>query len=147
MRPKVFLDTNVLLDVLLPDRPFTAASLRILDMAKKQVLELAVTTQSLIDLYYIALRLRVKRDEIDRLVNWLCSHVNVETIDVFDLSEAVKAGTPDPEDEAQYIHSISTGCDFFLTGDKAMLQRPSSFDIRILSPQQLLDMGQVLPAD
>ena len=137
MRPKLFLDTNILLDALLKDRLCNEASLRVLDMGKSHVVELAVTTQSLIDVYYIALRLKVRRLEIDRLVGWLCGHVNVETIDAMELKDAL--GGDDPEDEAQYIHALSSGCDIFVTGDQELLKRHADYQIRIMSPAQFLE--------
>ena len=69
VRVKVFLDTNVLLDVLEGDRPSTVYSNLVFEAVRERLLEGVLTTQSIVDASYIA----SKREDSD--FNAFCRHI------------------------------------------------------------------------
>ena len=60
MKLKVFFDTNVILDVLLGDRPNSSASNFLFEVVKEGLMEGVVTTQSLLDAAYIVGKMRAE---------------------------------------------------------------------------------------
>ena len=84
---RVFLDTNVLLDTLLGNtRPAYVASTSILQAAKQGLLEVFITTQSIIDASYVCSRIPGYDDEsFNNAIKELLSFANIDHINVFDL--------------------------------------------------------------
>lgn len=50
---KLFLDTNVLLDILMDSRPSHLESAMILGLGEKGVAQIVITTQSIVDAAYV----------------------------------------------------------------------------------------------
>ena len=136
---KIFFDTNIVLDILDPRRPSGRESTIILNEALSHSLEIVVTTQSIVDCCYIALRTGILKSEVDVLVSWLSDHVNIRPITVSDIKEALRSGAPDFEDAAQLSCADSEGCDVFLTGDTRLLSYGTGSSMLMLTPQQFVD--------
>ena len=99
---KVFLDTNVLVDMLsVSKRPSTDFSDRIFQEIRNFRLEGVVTIQSIVDASYIFRHdngsLELFRDRILQIRNY----VNLEPLDFSDLQDALLSGQSDFEDELQ----------------------------------------------
>lgn len=136
---KVFLDTNILLDVLNDDRPCWKLSSLIMEEVKAHRIEAVVTTQSIVDSYYIAPKSGASKGVIDSFAQWLSDYVNVRPISVFDIQAAIRSGLPDFEDAAQVYCAEGENCDVFLTNDKRILQRNYGTSMLMLTPQQFVD--------
>lgn len=79
MKLKVFFDTNVILDVLLGDRPNSSASNILFEVVKEGLMEGVVTTQSLLDAAYIVGKMRAEsrgaiRQQILNLMKFRAYH-------------------------------------------------------------------------
>lgn len=137
MKSKVFLDTNVLMDVLLGNRPSSEASGIIFRAIKEGRMEGVITTQSLVD---AANCLEKKglffQDSFLKLFNFL----NVETLGTFDLRHACIHGRGDFEDDAQYAKADEVSCDFFVTNDRRFRQRYETEEgsIRFYTPEEMV---------
>lgn len=143
MRTKVFLDTNILVD-LATDRQGTVASHVVLSMVKRQALEAQVTTQSIIDTAYIARRQGASNERIEFLINEIRQYVNIGYIDSFNIKWALENPCGDFEDAAQYDAAYSSSCDFFLTRDKGILGRTENATVmKAITPEDFMD--QMLP--
>ena len=135
---KVFLDTNILLDLLAPGRPCADISSTVVDGLFKNRHEIMVTTQSLVDIYYIAQRFGVTKLEIDVLTSWMLNHSNVRSINCFDLRLALEDINPDFEDNAQIVRAEDSNCDIFLTSDKKIIARGLE-SMLVLTPEQFVE--------
>ena len=122
MKVKAFLDTNVLIDVLTGVRVSSEASSLIFEAVKRGYIEAVLSTQSIIDASY-AIRKEVDQDAFFKMVTWACDHINIASIDTFNLLAAVKSHSGDYEDDAQYDCALANYCDFFVTSDKKLLAR------------------------
>ena len=124
-RLKVMLDTNVLIDVLCPEgRPNAAFSATVFRAIKEGKLEGEISTQSIIDAAYVASRTEGNQLTVFKQhVRELFDYVNIDGIDSFSIRTALEGTGPDFEDEAQYAHAYDTGCDVFLTGDRAFIRQ------------------------
>ena len=118
---KLYLDTNVILDMLDPERTEADSTAILFDLARKKRIELVVSTQSIIDSYYIGGNLGITKDVMDRLMKWILDYLNVRAIDSIDMRQAMNMVFPDIEDNAQIAMADNAGCDFFITKDMEVL--------------------------
>ena len=137
---RVFLDTNVLLDTLLGNtRPAYVASTSILQAAKQGLLEVFITTQSIIDASYICSRIPDYNDNsFNNAVKELLNFANVDYINSFDLNRVLKARTGDFEDDAQFQHADFIECDALITSDKAFRNSKRETEMLFFSPEEFL---------
>lgn len=135
-RIKLFLDTNVLLDILVK-REGTVYAAAILEAARRSQVELVTTTQSFLDAAYI-MRSAAHREKYNKFLSWMLNNTNVEYLDTFDLKEGADSGGADLEDEAQVAHAISSACDYFITSDKELLKKDIP-GMAFVTPKDLVD--------
>lgn len=143
---KVFLDTNVLVDMLsVSKRPSTDFSDRIFQEIRNFRLEGVVTIQSIVDASYIFRHdngsLELFRDRILQIRNY----VNLEPLDFSDLQDALLSGQSDFEDELQCYHAESAGCDFFITSDKKLKNRHTNTGMQFCTPEEFVHVLNELP--
>ncbi|MBS1944076.1 MAG: PIN domain-containing protein [Bacteroidetes bacterium] len=106
---RVFLDTNVLLDVLDADRPFHADSTRIFKAVESQPLDLVLTGLSLVNTEYILRRQGVPKQKLRAFLATLCSFCATASTDLPQLEGAISADWPDFEDAVQYHAALTHG--------------------------------------
>ena len=117
---KVFLDTNVLLDILSDARPSHDDALTLLQVIKKRRLSACLTTQSIIDASYV--RTQSAKGSVAQFreaIRTLSSFLEVIAIDGYDLEAANDCQIPDYEDAAQIACALNNFCDAIITGDQA----------------------------
>ena len=120
MRVKVFIDTNVLMDVLLGDRASSEASGKIFNAVREGRLEGLLTTQTLIDAAYVLEKSRLPfQEQFLKLGNFF----NIENLDWFDIPQACLQGRGDFEDDAQYARAEESCCDAIITNDRQFRNR------------------------
>ena len=140
-RTKVFLDTNVLLDVFLQNRAYSRSSKIILRAIREYLLEGVITVQSLVDANYVLSKNgMVSQEDFFREVRHLMSFVNVEELGIFDVEEAISHPTGDFEDDLQFARARDGFCDYIITGDRQFQHRyqnhPSG--IAICTPEEFV---------
>ncbi|MBR0053423.1 MAG: PIN domain-containing protein [Bacteroidales bacterium] len=135
---KLFLDTNILLDILQGKRPSHQTSSLILEGAKKQLYEVQISIQSIADVTYIAIRNGIPFDAVSRLSSWMLDHVNVDGPDSFHLRDAIEGHTGDFEDDLHYAYAQDNACDIIITGDRQFIQRKTPGDILMMTPEEFV---------
>ena len=136
---KIYLDTNFLLDILIKDRPGSDEALLVLSLLKRFHIEIFCSTQSLLDIYFIAGRKKIIKQEIDVLCSWLVNYTNVRPIGWFEFKEALMSANPDIEDAAQIALAKTEHCDIFLTNDKRILDKERDDSLLFMSPAALIE--------
>ena len=132
---KVFLDTNVLLDLLLEERPGNKVAKTILTAAKAGCFDCFITTQSIIDAHYSARKCGISFNKFIQAIQTLRSFIKILAINELDLMWAIGNPTGDFEDDAQYGSAYNGVCDFFITRDKALYKLNSPFcSMTVISP-------------
>lgn len=130
---KIFVDTNVLLDTILPrkDRTFTENSALFLELRHTKEYELCVST---ISLATIAFYLKEKQDSIKRMKTLMKGITILDTL-ASDFSTALQSGQPDIEDAMQFSVAATNKCDLIATRDKTgFLKSP----IKFMTPEEIL---------
>ena len=139
---RAFLDTNVLLDYLVEGRPSSLSSAIIWDAAKTNRIEVFVTTQSILDMAYIALK-GEKGEIVKDFILWMANHINIRYIDSFDIINASKSDHSDFEDNAQLSRADMEGCDVFITNDRKILNRTDLQPLIVMTPEQFVDKMRI----
>lgn len=131
---KVFLDTNVCLDVILNREPFAVDAERIFEMGKQREIKLFVSAVSFTTIFYILKRLyRTKQALIDlKEFRKFVTITNVNTI-VIDL--ALQSEFHDFEDAVQYFSAKESDINLIITRNTKDFEGTS---IKVLTPKQFL---------
>lgn len=134
---RAFLDTNVLVDVLCPaQRPSAEASRLIFEAVRSGILEGFVTTQSILDAAYILSRLcdPFSRDAFGRSILKMSDFLNIESIHLFDIRNAVLRDHGDLEDDSLFAHAEALGCDAVITADRSFRNRKAGAGPQLFTP-------------
>lgn len=149
MKIKAFLDTNVLLDVIIGNRSSSPASVLIMEAVKKNLIETAVSTQSILDTAY-SLRGQIQQGEFYRFAEWLINYTNVDYISTYDIKNAIREDSGDFEDDAQVARALDTCCDVFVTGDKKLRKHYEGKHelLQFMSPEEFVCKlkGEAIPS-
>ena len=136
---KVFLDTNILVDFLCPERSGHEEAGKILSMILDGDIEAQISTQSIIDAAYIVqTKYGVSIEEFKEKIGYLRLRTNIGYVDSFNVKAAIADPDPDFEDSALIANAEYGFCDIFLTGDKKLLSRPKRPVMLIMTPQDFL---------
>lgn len=137
---KVFLDTNVLLDILIPGRPQGPASGTVFSQIRKGRLEAELSTQSIIDASYVCSRCEgFEPEQFRKSMLGLLGSINISGIDYFELREALLSGRKDLEDAAQAAHAWRANCDIVISGDKSFHMPGGETDIPVITPTEFVE--------
>ena len=137
---KVFLDTNVLVDYFMEERPHHDQALTIFSAAKSHRCEAVLTIQSILDAAYIATGRKsgVNPDGFKKAILDMLNDLNISHIDLFEIRDALLAPDMDIEDNALYAHAYSEACDVIITGDREFIQRKTPGDILMMTPEEFV---------
>ena len=131
---RVFLDTNVLLDVLLHREPFVHDSACVLNMGFKGKIALYSTPLSFSTCMFVARKMLGYANALEAL-KILEHHINVATMDSVQLHEALYAVAPDFEDMLQYHAAKAAECSHIVTRDERHFPQKG---IVVLSPTDFM---------
>ena len=139
-RTRVFLDTNIILDVLSSGtRLHREASRKIIQAVCNGEMEAFITTQSILDTQYVLSKEgSFSFSKFSQVMLFIMSFVNVIQIDGLSIREALKNPTGDFEDDAQFIQADSEGFDVIVTSDRRFLARQEDNGPLLLSPEDLI---------
>ena len=139
-RIKVFVDTNVLLDFVDPDREKHRIAREVFHLIYSNKVEAAVSTQSILDVVYLGRKTNsVSHKELRDAMLFLLTHTNSGYLDTFDLSTALKDPHTDIEDNAQISFAYNQCCDFIITNDKKMLSREVPKPMQVMTPEEFVN--------
>jgi predicted nucleic acid-binding protein len=131
---KVFVDTNVLLDVLLERREFFADSASVWTLAEWGRIRGLVSAVSLTNIYYITSRLEGQRTAV-KAVKLVRDSFHSVSCDDQIINQAIGSGIKDFEDAVQYCSALRAGADCLVSRD------PKHFrgaDLAVLAPGEFL---------
>jgi len=130
----LFVDTNVILDVLLQNEGFWEDSYRVFQLAEIGQARVCVSASSMTDVFYVArkkLTAPVARDAIGKLLDLF----TVIGVDGADLRNALSLPIEDMEDALQAWCATKAGADEFITRD---IDGFSEVSIPVITPAEVL---------
>ncbi len=131
---RVFVDTNVLLDVLVKRRQFYAESAAIWTLAEQGKIHGLVSAVSFTNVYYIVRRLRDHRTAM-AAVKLLRDTFGPVACDGQVINQAIDAGAKDFEDAVQYFSALRGDAACIVSRDPGHFPRS---DLAVLSPAEFL---------
>lgn len=133
---KIFLDTNIIIDLVLNRHPWVRYELVLLELSRQKKLSLAVSDISFLNLAY-AVRKVMSPDEIYAAMTDLLKYMNVAAAGESVIRSAVSLRWKDMEDCVQYLTARNEGADYIITRD---LTGFSLSDIPVMTPVEFLSI-------
>lgn len=112
---KVFIDTNVLVDLLLERDPWAGDAAIIFSMADRKEIELLCCSLSFSTAVYLMQRMKYSRKEIVTKLAIVKSLCTVTTVDGFVLDRVLQSDFPDLEDAMQHYSALAAGAEVIVT--------------------------------
>ena len=135
MTYRVFLDTNILMDVLVEREPFFLKSQQVLTEIRKLHFTPYLSGSSITDLYYICRKAGVKRGIILEYLKDLMKNFEVLIIDKESINQAIESGIKDFEDAVQILACKNGNIDLIVTRNKSDFENDW---IEVCTPQEFL---------
>ncbi len=114
---KIFLDTNVILDVLTKREPFYINSAKILTFVNEKIVSGYISAITVNNIYYILRKLKDK-DTAKNFITEILESFEIIPLTKDILTQANKISTRDFEDGIQFFSALGCGCDFLTRNDK-----------------------------
>jgi predicted nucleic acid-binding protein len=133
----IFIDTNVLIDVLAEREPFYADSARVWTLAEQGRVKGFISVISFNNIYYVVRRLRT-RQIADGMMVLLRDTFSAVALDEQILDQAIDAKRKNLEDAIQYYSAVHARVDCIVSRDADAF--PQS-DLPVLTPAELLIAG------
>lgn len=112
----VFLDSNIILDVLLKNGDFYDESRRVLTVTDTHPeIDLFISASSVTDIYYIVHKQIKDSEKVRGYLETLLSIVSIAGIDEACVKNALKSSWKDFEDAVQYESALQIRADYFVT--------------------------------
>jgi predicted nucleic acid-binding protein len=128
----VFIDTNVILDVLLQREGFWEESAKIFVLAEQGKIQACVSSSSITDIFYVSrkkLTLPIARKAIENLLNLF----EIVGVDESDLRGALTIPISDVEDALQAWCAKKAGAEAFITQN---IEDFNNIDIPVITPTE-----------
>ncbi len=139
MSMNVFIDTNVLIDVLAKREPFYTDSVRVWTLAEQGQIKGFISAISFNNIYYVIRRLRT-RQAANRMMVLLRDTFTPISLDKQILDQAIDSGFDDLEDAIQYFSAVRAEADCIVSRDASAFPRS---DLPVLAPAELLTAGSL----
>lgn len=137
---KVFLDTNVLIDYVLSERPKHATALEVFHLIFSHRVEAAISTQSVLDAAYICkTNPSFSIEAFSETMLYMLDRINTGYVDPWDIETALRTSSNDIEDNAQISFAYNQGCDVIITSDKKFLSREMPRPMRVMTPEDFVN--------
>jgi predicted nucleic acid-binding protein len=136
MKHKVFIDSDIILDVLAMREPFYNSAARLFTLIEKRKVEGFTSPIVFSNVHYV-LRKRISRQSTVDSLKYLKSLLQIVSIDKRIIELALNSIFNDFEDAIQYYCAEQNGIHYFITRNKIDYKRA---EISILTAQEFLAM-------
>ena len=130
----VFIDTNVLIDVLAKRDPFYGSSAQVWSLAENGSIHGLISAISFNNIYYVVRKLK-NRKTAERMMVLMRNAFDVTALDKQILGQAIDAGFKDFEDAIQYVSALHAGVDCLVSRNPRDFPRK---DLPVLSPEEFI---------
>ena len=114
---KIFLDTNILLDIFL-NRDFEISESKLIfEKVEQQEIIWCISSLSFPNFYYIARKFNKSR-EVFSFFEYLLLNFEIVDLCKYVLEESIQIDKIDFEDNIQYVSAINNNCEYIITRNK-----------------------------
>jgi len=121
---KVFVDTNVVLDVLLERHPFSEDSFMVFQLANLKRIKGYLSAASITDIFYFVRKKWRDFEEVYQKMNKLTQLFSVVSVSETTIANALALRWKDFEDAIQYMAAAECGVDCIVTRNAADYKMP-----------------------
>jgi predicted nucleic acid-binding protein len=114
VKPLLFVDTDIVLDLLARREPFYPAAAQLFSQAEVGSVTLCVSSLTFSNLFYI-LRKQVSGLQAHEILRTFKQLVKVVAVDAPIVEQALQSGFTDFEDALQYFAALGAGCTALIT--------------------------------
>lgn len=133
---KIFIDTNILVDLLVDREPFTKFAVQIFNQAEKEELKLFTSSHSIATTHYLLKKYSEEKQLRETLFN-LLDLIHIVAIDEDIIKKALKSKHKDFEDAIQMIAAYTIEkLDCIVTRNKKDFKLS---EVLVLSPDELVN--------
>jgi predicted nucleic acid-binding protein len=132
---RVFLDTNVIMDILIAGRPSSEASLKIVDRDITDDIRFSISALSIADIVY-SCRKHFSREYMLSRVSAFQKKWRILELSHFNIYEALSANCPDFEDALQ-ISMAESDCDVIVTNNIKDFKGYTALEV--VTPREFLE--------
>jgi hypothetical protein len=130
----IFVDSDILLDVILDRIPFYDSSVRILLLADQSEFSCCTAVHSLLNVHYVTKR-KLGLPEADKAIKLLIGKITIVSEDQTTVDQAIQSGFTDFEDAVQFFAAKSVNADYIITRN---LKDYKESTIPVLTAEQFL---------
>ena len=112
---RIFLDTNILVDLICCRKPFIQEAEQIFVLADMKKISIGISALSYINTVYIARKYNFSVPEVIESLKKIASFVSITDLSESVIKQAMDCGWKDFEDAAQYHSSLSFSPDYIIT--------------------------------
>lgn len=131
---KLFLDTNVMLDLLAKREPFFESAARIVSLADKSRVDVYVSALSYATADYFLKKILSPSKSIESLRKFKTVS-NIVSLDEFIIERSLNSDFSDFEDALQYNSAVKAGCNYIITRNVKDFKKS---ELPVLTPDDFL---------
>lgn len=133
----MFLDTNIIIDLLADRKPFSNAAYVIFKEAKMNKWKLFASVNSIITTFYILER-EINAEHANKAIETILKRMAIQDVSKKELTTALKSKTQDLEDACQIECANKIGkINYIITRDKKGFKHST---IEVLHPDELIEL-------
>jgi len=136
---KVFVDTNILIDLITYRSPFGSDAQIIYELSKSHRMELLVSDLTFFNTAYSLRKYGFKKDEIFEILSGILPNVTITPMGHQVIVRCLQKRGKDFEDDAQYFSAVSAGADYIITRNKKDFPQENF----ILEPKEFFDLMNI----
>lgn len=134
MVERLFLDTNVVIDLLGEREPYYRHAAVLASLADKVQIHLVTSSLSFVTAEYILSQVESKEAVLDKLMKYK-TLTEVAAVDDLIIDRALLSAFNDFEDAVQYHSALKSGCHMIITRNRKDFKQS---EIPVLSPEEFL---------
>ena len=140
MAYKIFIDTNILLDILDTKRPFSEESQQMWQQVELDEFDAFISESVLTTTDYI-LQKTIGRSKRLSILSDLLDYLQVLPCNTAICQKAIKADFPDLEDAILYQIAVENDLDYFISNDYKLLKKRTVTRVPVISATALLKIS------
>lgn len=139
MKAKIFIDTDVILDITFERKPFFYDSQKILSLVEKNYFTGFTSSLTLANCYYI-ISSNKSKNIAQKTISKLRSILTVLPFTDKEIGESLNSNMKDFEDGIQYFIAVNNGLDTIITRN---IQDYKNVDINVFMPNDFLKLEKI----
>lgn len=130
----IFLDTNIILDILLKRRPYFDLAMEAVDMALDEKVDIVVSASCITDVFYIAKRQGINVSEIKERLDDILTFMDIVSVTKSDILKTLRIECHDFEDALQAQCAAKIKAEYIITRDEGF----NGYGVKVVSPKEFI---------